>query len=86
MYNRKFTYLSPQSFGETGMSKSNFSSSIRPDPLDRNSTHRTKLHKIQFKAYRTVETFSLSKYNSGETIFSKLLLFYAFVKETKRFS
>lgn len=43
--NRKAAYLSLQSFGETGMSKSNFSSSIRPDPLEGNATNERKIHK-----------------------------------------
>lgn len=54
--NRKVAYLSLQSFGETGMSKSNFSSSIRPDPLEGNATNERKMHK---NAYRTVETKSI---------------------------
>ena len=57
------------------MSKSNFSSSIKPDPLEGNATHGKKIHKIQFKAQRTIEAKFIKirqSSNSGETTFAKL--------------
>ena len=57
------------------MSKSNFSSSIKPDPLEGNATHGRKIHKIQLKAFRTVEnskSIKTQKHDEAATLVKQI--------------